>query len=98
VERRYAELASDHQVRSGRRGHLHFRRGDGDTLIDAAGSVFELPYDTGTKKTQIKDASRKMDLAVFSEVVQAHLKAVGQTAVAPKTFAEGLELIEKSLG
>jgi len=75
-----------------------FSYGDGDTLIDAAGSVFELPYDTGTKKTQIKDASRKMDLAVFSEVVQAHLKAVGQTAVAPKTFAEGLELIEKSLG
>jgi len=69
-----------------------------DTLIDAAGSVFELPYDTGTKKTQIKDTSRKMELAEFSEVVQSHLKAVGQTAVAPKTFAEGLELIEKSLG
>jgi len=75
-----------------------FSYGDGDTLIDATGAVHELPYDTGKKKTQIKDASRKMELAEFSEVVQSHLKAVGQTAVAPKTFAEGLELVEKSLG
>ena len=75
-----------------------FSYGDGDTLIDASGAVYNLPYDTATKKTLIKDSSSKMDLTQFSEVVQSHLKAVGQTAVAPQTFAEGLELIEKSLG
>jgi len=75
-----------------------FSYGDGDTLIDASGAIYDLPYDTTTKKTLIKDSSRKMELAEFSEVVQSHLKAVGQTAVAPKTFTEGLELVEKSLG
>lgn len=75
-----------------------FSYGDGDTLIDANGAVYDLPYDTATKKTLIKDSSRKVELAEFSEIVQSHLKAVGQTAVAPKSFAEGLDLVEKSLG
>ena len=74
---------------------------DEDRLMDGAGKLYTLPFDTESSQTQIIATSDHCSVEEFCQLLKAHLLCLQQCCL-PKfhigTYAEGMQMLKADKG